>query len=183
MRTNPRRKVPVRDGADSRSGVLHAGSPNPNNPLGSKLRRSIISAYGQALERCSSPIESETSLPFSKSVIRKAIYEELEENPDIGLRNHLEVAFVQLESFLPTEEYELVTAFKMAGARAQEMAKSGNPNDIVESARILKQVEGDAAVQVLERISTEMRKRLEEIQAFGMPFLSGYSQSFSCSAG
>jgi hypothetical protein len=140
--------------------------------LGAEQRWEIISGYSLVLEKCSSSVEKESDLPFPKNLIRKAIYEELTENPDGELRSHLEIAFVQLESFLPPEEYKVVQDFELASRLAQEMAKSGNPRDIIASARILSQVPGDRAVRIQEIISREMQKRLEEIRSTGLPSLS-----------
>lgn len=132
-------------------------------------RWQIISAYGRVLENCSSPIEEESSLPYPKELIRQAIYEELTENPLDELRSHLEIAFVQLESFLPHEEFRVMEEFKLAGKLAQEMANSGDPDAIIVCARILKHTKGETAVRIQEDISEKMRRRLKEIRSIGMP--------------
>lgn len=146
--------------------------------MGMELRWRVISTYGRVLEKCSSPIELETDLPFPKEMIRQAIREELMENPAGELRSHLEVAYVQLESFLPPEEYKVIQDFKEASSRAQEMARSGDPNDIIASARILRNAGGDKAVKIQERISEKMGKRLEQVRAFGIPLMMRAHGSF-----
>jgi hypothetical protein len=85
-----------------------------------------------------------------------------------------------LESFLPLKEYKVIQDFELASSLAQEMAESGDPRDIIASARILSQVQGDRAVKIQEIISQEMRKRLEEIRSTGLPLLpvGGYSYRF-----
>lgn len=109
-------------------------------------RYEVISRYERVLDKTPSPVGREADLPYPKAVIRKAIYEELCENPDSEQRNFLEIAFVQLECFLPPEEFKVVYDFKRASSRAQELARSGKPKDIVASAGILSQVEGEKAV-------------------------------------
>lgn len=132
----------------------------------------IISAYGKVLEECSSSVEPESSLPFPKPLIREAICRELAENPDTELRHHLEIAYAQLESFLPPEEFRILEEFKLASTLAHRMSRSGDPRDIIDSARILKLAQGEKAVRIQEKISNKMRKRLQQIQTAGMPFFS-----------
>jgi hypothetical protein len=110
----------------------------------------------------------ETDLPYSKEMIRKAIYEELSENPQSESRSFLEIAFVQLECFLPPEEFKVVHDFKRASVVAQEIAKTGAPRDIVASADILSGVKGEKAVRILEKISRKIRKRTTEIRDIGL---------------
>jgi hypothetical protein len=132
-------------------------------------RYEVISRYGRLLEKTPSPVGREADLPYPKAVIRKAIYEELWENPDSEQRNFLEIAFVQLECFLPPDEFKVVYDFKRASTRAQELAGSGKAKDIVASAGILNQVEGEKAVRILEGMSRNMRRRILEIRAIMLP--------------
>jgi len=113
----------------------------------------------------------DADLPFPKELIRKAICEELLENPDSEMRSYLEIAFVQLECFLSPEEFKIVHDFKRASLLAQEMAESGNPLDIVASAEILSKVKGEKAVRILEKISKKIRRRIAQIRAVTLPFL------------
>jgi hypothetical protein len=135
----------------------------------SQHRGEILFRYGQMLERYSSPVGKETDLPYPKELIRKAICDELREDPDSELRSFLEIAFIQLECFLPPDEFKAVQDFKRAGVAAQEMAQSGNPGDIVASAAILSRVKGEKAVSILEKISRKIQKRTREIRAVGLP--------------
>lgn len=133
-----------------------------------EFRWHVISSYERVLEGCSSPIERECGLPFSKHLIRRAICQELLETSDTYLRSRLEVAYAQLESFVSADEFQVIEDFKMAGCLAEEMASSGDPNDIIASARILKGAMGDRAVRIEEKISNKMRRRLEQIRSIGM---------------
>jgi hypothetical protein len=134
-------------------------------------RGEVITRYGQLLEKYSAPVGRETELPYSKEMIRQAICEELSENPHSEVRSFLEIAFVQLECFLPPEEFKVVHDFKRVSVIAQEVAKSGDPRDIVASAAILTRVKGEKAVRILEKISKKIRKRMAEIRAIGLPVL------------
>jgi hypothetical protein len=140
--------------------------------MDSEFRWKVISSYGRVLERCSSPVERECQLPFPKDIIRRAICQELFQNVDPDLRNHLEVAYAQLESFVPPEEFEVIQDFKLASSLAQEIAKSGEPSDIIASARILKKAKGDKAVKIAETISEKTRRRLEMIRSIGMELVT-----------
>jgi len=134
-------------------------------PMDRDLRYEIISAYGQVLEQCNSPVQNEARLPYPKETIRRAIYEEVHENPDNTVRSTLEIAFAQLESFLPPQEYGTLQAFKRAVELAQQTASSGNPVDIIRSLRLLKEIDGEKAVSIGERISRKMRSRLAQIRS------------------
>jgi len=137
--------------------------------MSAKQRSDVISSYEQLLERYATPMARETDLPYPKALIRRAIYEELRENPDSEIRSYLEIAFVQLECFLPPEEFNVVHDFKRAGVLAQELAKSGDPRDVVASAAILRKVKGEKAVRILEKISRKIRRRVAQIRAVSFP--------------
>jgi hypothetical protein len=137
--------------------------------MSAEQRGEVISRYEQLLQKYSAPVAREADLPYPKKLIRRAIREELSENPDFEMRSYLEIAFVQLECFLPPEEFKVVHDFKRASALAQELAKSGDPRDIVASAGILSKVKGDKAVRILEKISRKIRQRIAEIRAISLP--------------
>ena len=138
--------------------------------MGAEQRLEVISSYERLLEKYSAPVARETDLPYSKKLIRRAICEELIENPDSEMRSYLEIAFVQLECFLPPEEFEIVHDFKQASILAQEIAESGDPMDIMASAEILSKVKGEKAVKIHEKISKKIRRRIAEIRAISLPF-------------
>jgi hypothetical protein len=130
----------------------------------SQHRTKILAAYEKVLEAHMTPLNRASVLPFSKEAIREAIREELAENPHNEHRNHLEMAYVQLESFVPPDDYQLVEDFKQQSRTAQKMARSGNPRDIMESWELVKQTSGDRAVKIFETISEKMRRRLDEVR-------------------
>jgi hypothetical protein len=134
-------------------------------------RGEIIFRYGQLLEKYSAPVGREADLPYDKELIRKAICEELIENPQAESRGFLEIAFVQLECFLSMEEFKVVHDFKRTSVAAQEIARSGDPRDIVASAHMLSRVKGEKAVKILEKVSKKIRRRMAEIRAIGLPVL------------
>ena len=47
------------------------------------------------------------------------------------------------------------------------MAGTGDPADILASARILKEAKGERAVKIQEKVSKRMSKRLAQIQGVG----------------
>jgi hypothetical protein len=132
--------------------------------LSAEKRQEIIFAYLGKLEQTSSTVAMESDLPYEKGLIRLAILEELLENPETELRGHLEIAYVQLESFIPYEEFMVMADFKNASRVARQMADTGDPASIIDSARIMKKVKGDRAVSIQEQISDKMKKRLAQLQ-------------------
>ncbi|MHC1742765.1 MAG: hypothetical protein AB9873_07005 [Syntrophobacteraceae bacterium] len=134
---------------------------------GAVRRADILEAYEKLLESHVTPLNRVSALPFSKEAIREAIRDELAENPENELRNHLEMAFVQLESFVPLDDYQLVEDFKQMSCVAQRMARSGDPRDLMESWRLVKQLSGEKVVKIFETISDKMRRRLEEARSIG----------------
>ncbi|NLI82735.1 MAG: hypothetical protein GX443_13755 [Deltaproteobacteria bacterium] len=130
-----------------------------------EARTDIIENYLAFLEQCSLSVAEESELPYPKQTIRDAIREEIQENPCCEMRNSLEIAYVQLETFLPPDEYRVLTGFQLACAITQEIAKSGSPADIIVSSRLLDREEGARAVQIQERLSERIRKRQKEISS------------------
>lgn len=145
----------------------HGGEANGATGGIPTLRSEILAAYEQTLDSHMCPLNRASVLPFSKETIRKAIRDELTENPSHELRDLLEMAFVHLESFVPCDEYELVENFKEVCRAAQRMTRSGRPRDILESWSQARRTSGDRAVKVLENISERMQRRLKEVRAIG----------------
>jgi hypothetical protein len=85
--------------------------------------------------------------------------QELADDPEYDLRRHLEIAFVQLESFIPYREYRVIEDFKDASLRAQRIADMGDPTSILRSARIMRSSRGENAVRLEEKIYEKMRAR------------------------
>ena len=75
----------------------------------------------------------------------------------------LEIAYVQLVSFVPHDEYRVVAEFKKA-SRLAEMADLGDPASLIRSARNMRYAQGEHAVSVEEKISRKMRERFKQIQ-------------------
>ena len=151
--------------------ILRSRSYRPCDPCSEQLspeqRSAVIAAYESFLSKWSEPLGPESALPFPKALIRLAIYLEVLEDPDNDQRNQLEIAYVQLESFVPDDEYRVLSEFKNAVVLAQQMAESGNPGCIVASMRLLRQARGDNAVRIQENISRRITARLEQIRAAG----------------
>lgn len=161
-------KVTFREESSTRFGDLTLHETTSGEGGDASCRAAILAAYEKILESHSTPLNRASALPFSKEAIREAIREELAENPENELRNHLEMAFVQLESFVPPDEYQLVEDFKQLSCAAQKMARSGDPKDVMESWKLVKQISGDQAVRIFENISEKMRRRLKEIRSIGL---------------
>jgi hypothetical protein len=142
---------------------------------GHHLRRErrwdLISAYLRLLDGMTEPIASESILPYSKEQIRCAILEELAESPGCDFTHDLEIACVQLESFVRQDEYQVVAEFKKA-SRLAEMADLEDPVSVLRSARIMRDAQGEHAVRIEEKISRKMReisRQIQELCTAGLP--------------
>ncbi len=136
---------------------------------GSRLGQTwqIISAYLRVLDEMQETIAVESALPYPKKQIEDAILKELAEDPESDLRRQLEIAYVQLECFIPYKDFQVIEDFKNASVRAQEIADMGDPTSIMRSVGIMKKVMGDSAVGIQERISEKMRERYLMVQNYG----------------
>ncbi|MGA2403866.1 MAG: hypothetical protein ABSG91_19520 [Syntrophobacteraceae bacterium] len=127
-------------------------------------RRKTIASYQELLEKWRAPAGPESVLPFPKGLIAAAIYQQLMDNPTCDRYTDLEIAYVQLESFIPDVEYCILSEFKNVGTLALELAATGEPDKIFAAVRLLKKAKGDSAVRIQERISQKMRGRLKQIR-------------------
>ncbi len=127
-------------------------------------RRKTIASYQELLEKWRAPVGPESVLPFPKNLIAAAIYQELLDNLTYDRRTDLEIAYVQIESFIPDGEYWILSEFKNAATLARKLAATGEPDKIVAAVRLLKKAKGDSAVRIQERISQKMRGRLKQIR-------------------
>lgn len=160
-------------GPESRGMPLSEESRNENGDaclcrFSYEQRWEIISAYLEVLERLVSSMGVESDLPYSKGQIRFAIFQELAENPSSEFRYQLEIAYMQLESFIPYEDYKTVADFKYASFQAEGMADPGDPTSVIKSAGIMRKVKGDRAVRIQEAVSQKMRERFAQIREIGV---------------
>ncbi len=132
--------------------------------LSSDRRLEIISAYLGTLDRVGSAVALESDLPYEKDLIGLAILEELLESPDSELRSHLEIAYIQLESFIPYDDFKVLDDFKNASLVARQMADTGDPASIISSVQMMRRVQGDLAVSIQEQISRKMKKRQAQLK-------------------
>jgi hypothetical protein len=131
-------------------------------------RWEVISAFLEVLEKLSAPMGIESDLPHSKERIRLAIFQELVENPNSEFRDQLEIAYMQLEVFIPYDDYKTITDFKNASLKAQEMTDPADPTSVLRSVGIMKKAKGDRAVKIQEAISEKMMERIAQIRELGV---------------
>ena len=114
-------------------------------------------------DRLRSKITGNRPICFSLSlrVLQRA---QLTDNPTCDRRTDLEIAYVQIEFFIPDGEYWILSEFKNVGTLALEQAATGEPDKIFAAVRLLKKAKGDSAVRIQERISQKMRGRLKQIR-------------------
>ena len=122
-------------------------------------RADIICAYLQVLEDMRGPIGVDSELPCPKEQIGEAIFRELAGDLEGDLLRMLEIAYVLLESFIPSEEYKVIEDFKTASRFAQQIADTGDPTSILRSAGIIRKANGESAVRLQEKIHEKMSER------------------------
>jgi hypothetical protein len=122
-------------------------------------RYGIICAYLQVLEDMGGPIGVDCELPCPKEQIGEAIFRELAGDLEGDLRRRLEIAYVLLESFIPSEDYRVIEDFKTASRFAQQIADMGDPTSILRSAGIIRKANGESAVKLQEKIHEKMSER------------------------
>ena len=126
-------------------------------------RGEIIAAYFRVLDQMKTSIGVESDLPYPKEIIRLAIMQELAENSSSDSKS-LEIGYVQLEAFIPLAEHRILQDFKNASRFTQDLVENADPATIMISAGIMRNVKGDRAVQIQEKISERMRERLTQIK-------------------
>lgn len=131
---------------------------------GQQQRWQLICAYLRVLDRTNGPIAVESDLPCPKELIAEAILQELADDPDSDLRRRLEIAYIQLESFIPYRDYRIIEDFKEASQRAQRLADMGDPTSIIRSVRMMRQARGDSAIRLEEKIHERMNARSLQLQ-------------------
>lgn len=136
----------------------------------------VINDYGKALvERSLSGCTSiglETELPFPKDVIRLAIAQILlTQDIDEEFRKNLEFGYIELESFLPAKEYEILKPFYTATSYAEKTTRSGESKvkeDWVKADQIIentaKATDGKLFSEIQERMRTRFDQRTREIE-------------------
>jgi hypothetical protein len=135
--------------------------------LSREQRWEVIRAYFQKLDMTKGPVAEESGLPYTKGLIRLAIFQEILENPNCEMRNQLEISYVQLESFISREEHGIIAGFMAESRRLEEMADTGDPTSIMNSVHMIKKGMGDLAVGIQEKISERMKRRLAQIREIG----------------
>lgn len=131
-------------------------------------RWEIISAYLEVLKKLAVPMGIESDLPYTKERIRLAIFQDLIENPNSEFRNQLEIAYTQLEMFIPVEDYKTIADFKRASLHVEEAAEPGDPASVFRLLGIMKRAKGDRAVKIQEAISEKMGERVAQIRDLGI---------------
>lgn len=132
--------------------------------LGWKDRREILAAYERVLELHSNSMKPASSLPYPKERIREAIIEEMAETDEAEDRTRLELLYSQLEAFLNTREYGLLAEFTRIRSVVDQLARSGNPLDLLDAGDMVKRFPGEQVIEIFQRVSRQMRIRLAEVR-------------------
>lgn len=147
------------------SSKIHPTPASPTSPrLGCKQRRDILAAYERVLGLHSSTIKPASTLPYPKELIRQAIVEELVETVEGEERTNLEISYSQLEVFLESRDFDLVEKFARMELAIDQLARSGNPLDLLAAGQLVRQFPGDKVVGIFQRVSKQMHARISEVR-------------------
>jgi hypothetical protein len=161
--------------------------PTDSQPMATEIRDQVIRAYGKVLEQSAHQgrfYMCESDLPFPKDVIRQALESALTENLNKKLRSHLEVGFIELERFLPQQEFEqvktinllsqlyTVPSIKMQFQNLREKYSSGGPVDPADKEIVLKlaeqlglgKVDAGNFSSISDAVAARQQQRLQQIQ-------------------
>ncbi len=136
------------------------------NKWNDKFLEKVINSYGQVLTKRNSMVGLETDLPYSKDLIRRAIAlvlltGELSDKE----RDDLEGGYLELESYIPAQEYEVYKNFETSLFNAEQIVKSGEEEDIKKAILTVANSPGDRASEILGNINRRKKQRINEILA------------------
>ena len=132
----------------------------------------IIQRYGAVLQQPGSMFRQESELPFPKDVIRRRLAEALlHRELDEKMRNALEVGYVELERFLPKEEFGLINpVFEILAAKTTvdyiERVKRGEDSSEEASLLAKKIVAAPDCRPVFEKVAKREKERLYQKWVF-----------------
>ncbi len=137
-----------------------------NEPL-----QEIIDSYSMVLQGLTqAPYHLESELPFPKNSIRRAIASELLKEIIPSDRRILEEAYLQLESFLPPDEFEIVSKFTSLAFDGEVLVDKidHGAEDSGELDNLTKKM-GDEpsrrAIRLIDIVGTRIEERQGELKA------------------
>lgn len=139
--------------------------------MDNELIQEIIVSYSIVLqELLQVPYHLESELPFPKNSIRRAIASELLKEIIPSDRHILEEAYLQLESFLPPDEFEIVNAFTSLAFDGEALVDkidcgledSGELDNLM---RKMGDEPSRRAVALIDIVGTRIEERQGELQA------------------
>lgn len=155
------------------------------NKWSDKFLEKVVNSYIAVLKNILTKenpwgIGLETELPYSKDVIRIAVALVLLtwDLDDDENRANLEVSFLELESFIPAEEYQVVKTFETLILSSGQIAKSSDKEELEKLVRTVANSPGDRAMEIVENISRKKKERVKEIVALrsilGLPSIEEF---------
>ena len=132
-------------------------------------RWEIIAPYAELVTKLSPlTVGLESDLPFSKSTIRLAIVEEFLHQSDSNVREHLKVALMFVDSFLPPEDFKIIRDYENTLQFAKNKANCSDAHSnldligrVIED---LRQQPLDKYVQIQNRIAEKSAKRIDQLK-------------------
>jgi hypothetical protein len=127
-------------------------------------RLEIIAAYGTVLAGRRHSVASEASLPYPKDRIHEALSAELEHPTHPEYLKALAVGYVQLESFLPEVEADLVRASEDLLSAAHKLIETGEEAAKEQAVAMVRQIPEEVPA-IRRRLQERMAVRLKEVES------------------
>jgi hypothetical protein len=132
--------------------------------MDARERLEVIAAYGGVLAGRRHSVGPESSLPYPKPVIHRALAAEIRNPTNPDYLQALTVGYVQLASFLPESEARLVQAAEDTLIGARDLIQEGTEEARERAVEMVREIdEGVPTIQ--RRVRDRMEARLKEAEA------------------
>lgn len=126
-----------------------------------KQRAAILDRYGALLESNPYSVGRLRDLPFKKALILRALFEELLNNDDPQFQSQLKIAIMSLETFVPDEDFELVSKHEAAMKETSKRMDTEGPKAILSASEAST---WEPYVQILGRVHEEQEETMSCIR-------------------
>ena len=126
-----------------------------------KRRAEILDRYGALLESNPYSVGRLRDLPFKKTLIKRALLEELLNNDDLQFQSQLKIAIMSLEAFVADADFELVSKHEAAMKKTSKRMDTDGPKAILSASEAST---WEPYVQILGRVHAEQEETMSCIR-------------------
>jgi hypothetical protein len=132
--------------------------------MDARERLEVIAAYGGVLAGRRHSVGPESSLPYPKPVIHRALAAEIQNPTNPDYLQALTVGYVQLASFLPEPEAALVQHTEDLLAQAKDLIDTGAPADRERAVALAREIPPEVPA-IQREVQARMEARVQEVKA------------------